>query len=94
MPTLYRTPESSAADAIQSALDEMVIAHDVVTADGTATLPGGLSTSDLPALQDDGDVLTNPDAIEARLDALRTLMANWDRFQSDACYIDDDGSIC
>jgi glutathione S-transferase len=94
MPTLYRTPESAAADAIQSALDEMVIAHDIVAVDGDTALPDGLAAGDLPALQDDGDVLTDPDAIEARLDALRTLMADWDRFQSDACYLDDDGTIC
>ncbi len=34
-----------------------------------------------------------PHALRDHLDHLRTLMADWDRFQSDACYVEDDSSI-
>lgn len=94
MPTLYRPPESALADEVQSALADMVIAHDVVTVSTDNDVPGDLSRSDVPVLEDDGDLFIDPDAIRERLDTLQTLMADWDRFGSDACYIDDDGMLC
>jgi hypothetical protein len=39
-------------------------------------------------------VVTGEDNLRAHLDHLRELMADWDRFQSDACYVEDDGTIC
>ena len=94
MTRLYRTAASPAADAIQEALEEMVIRHEVVVDPVPSACPDSVASADLPVLEDDGDVLSDADAINARLDDLRQLMADWDRFQSDACYIEDDGSIC
>lgn len=92
MITLYRHPDDAWADEIQEALDAMVIAYETVTVESEATAPDDVSA--LPALRDDGEVVTGRNALRDRLDALRALMADWDRFQSDACYIEDDGSIC
>jgi len=72
----------------------MVIAHDVIIVRSEADLPRGCSQADLPALRDDGDLLTDPGALRDRLDTLRSLMAEWDRFGSDACHIEDDGTVC
>ena len=94
MTRLYRTADSSAADAIQNALEDIVIRHEVVLDPSDDACPDGIGQADLPVLEDDGDILSEADAIDARLDDLRQLMADWDRFQSDACYIEDDGSIC
>jgi hypothetical protein len=92
MITLYRRPESTRADEVQEALDEMVIAYETESMENETALPEDVP--ELPALRDDGEIVTGEEALDEHLDALRELMNDWDRFQSDACYIEDDGSIC
>lgn len=90
MVTLYRRPDDPQADELQAALDEMVIAYETEVVEGN--LPEDVP--ELPALRTDGDVITGAAALQEALDNLRALMSDWNRFQSDACYIEDDGSIC
>jgi hypothetical protein len=92
MITLYRAPDDAWADEIQAALDDMVIAYETEAIAEDATLPDDVPT--LPALRDDGEVISGEEALHDHLDHLRELMADWDRFQSDACYLDEDGTIC
>jgi hypothetical protein len=92
MITLYRRPDSDSADAIQEILDEIVIAYETEFLSEDAPLPADVPT--LPALRDDEEVITDPDALETHLEELRELMRDWDRFQSDTCYVEEDGSIC
>ena len=92
MITLYRRPDSTDADEIQSVLDEIVIAYETEVVRDKDALPDDVP--DLPALRDDEEVVTGDAALEEHLEDLRSLMAEWDRFQSDACYIEDDGTIC
>lgn len=92
MVTLYRPPDDSWSDEIQDALDEMVIAYEAEIIEADAERPADVPT--LPALRDDGEVVTGEAALREHLDDLRDLMTNWDRFQSDACYIDEHGEIC
>jgi len=92
MITLYRYPDDAWADDVQTALDEMVIAYQTTVVRSEAERPDDIPR--LPALRDDGDVITGEDALRDHLDHLRNLMAEWDRFQSDACYLEDDGSVC
>ena len=92
MITLYRRPDDPWADEIQDALDEMVIAYETETIENGATSPDDVPA--LPALRDEGEIVTGKADLRAHLDELRDLMADWDRFQSDACYVEEDGSIC
>ncbi|MCS4038972.1 glutathione S-transferase N-terminal domain-containing protein [Salinibacter ruber] len=92
MVTLYRQPGDPWADEIEEALREMVIAHEVEHVEDADALPGIIS--ELPALHDDGEVVTGASALRSYLQTLRALMADWNRFRSDACYVEDDGSIC
>lgn len=92
MVTLYRRADDPWADEIQNALEEMVIAYETDVVEDTTSLPEDVPR--LPALRDDEEVVTGEDALKSRLDSLRQLMEDWDRFQSDACYIEKDGSIC
>ncbi len=92
MVTLYRRPDDPHADELQSALDDMVIAYETETIQAGASPPNDVPK--LPALRTDGDVVTGAAALQETLDDLRALMADWDRFQSDACYINDDGTVC
>lgn len=92
MITFYRRRDDPWADEIQEALDEMVIAYETEWVEDEAPLPEDVPG--LPALRDDEAVITGKVALREHLDHLRTLMADWDRFQSDACYVDADGSVC
>jgi hypothetical protein len=92
MIVLYRSPDDPWADEIQEALDEMVIAYETERVRSADALPDDVPET--PALRDDGEIVTGETALRDHLDDLRTLMADWDRFQSDACYVEDDGSIC
>jgi len=92
MITLYRRPDDPQADEIQEALDDMVIAYETETVEDAMPPPDDVPA--LPALRDDREVVTGASDVSDHLDHLRDLMADWDRFQSDACYVEDDGTIC
>lgn len=96
MITLYRHSESALGAEIQDALEEMVIQHEVVIVNSEDDFPeaDGVSLQKLPALVDDGTIYTGEEALHQRLDVLRELMGNWNRFQSDACYLDEEGRVC
>ncbi|PSQ79894.1 MAG: hypothetical protein BRD41_06390 [Bacteroidetes bacterium QS_1_63_11] len=91
MITLYRRANDPWPDEIQGALDE-IIAYETGTTDDSTSPP-----DDVPALlvlRDEGELVTGEQALRDHLDALRDLLADWDRFQSDACYVEENGSIC
>jgi len=92
MITLYRRRDDAWANEVQDALDEMVIAYETEIVGPEGSPPDDVP--ELPALRDDDDVITGRSNLRTHLDELRSLMKNWDRFQSDACHIEDDGSIC
>jgi hypothetical protein len=86
---LYRASRSPDADRTEEALRDLVVAHTVNVVDDPDDAPGGV----LPVVRD-GDRLVAADEIPAYLDELRSLMGDWRRFQSDACYIGGDGQPC
>jgi hypothetical protein len=92
MITFYRPPDDAWADEIQEALDDMVIAYETEVVASPDARPADVP--DTPALRDDGEVIAGEAALREHLEHLRALMQEWDRFQSDACYVDDDGSVC
>lgn len=96
MVELFRTPDSAEADAIAETLQALSIARSITTVRSEDDLPdeASFSVDDLPVLVDDGDVITGPDAIKDRLEALEALMADWYRFQSDTCELDAEGNVC
>ena len=84
---LQRTADSPAADDIEERLRDLVVAHKVVVVDVEA------SGADLPVIRD-GKLTARGAEIPGFLDQLTRDMAEWSRFQSDACYIEDDGTVC
>ena len=92
---LYRTAEChKGADDIEEALQEMVIAHEVILIDA-AQVPDSLPPeTQLPVLVDGSRVITGQAEIAKHLEELERFVADWRRFQADACYVDDDGVIC
>ena len=45
-------------------------------------------------VRDGDEVVAGEENLLRYLDELRDLLGEWDRFGSDACYIEEDGSIC
>lgn len=89
---LIRTRDSAEGAAVEDKLRELVVAHRVTTVESGQ--PSPLNGTPLPAIVDEGRVVSGQDDLEAYLAELGAEMEEWRRFQMDACYIDDKGEIC
>ena len=94
MINLYRCAECPACSSIEAALQEMVVAYKVIVIN-----PGQQENKlspdiTLPAIRDNGQLIHGPMALSAYLKELEKFVAGWRRFQSDSCYINDDGEAC
>lgn len=76
-----------AAAEIAARLDDLVVAYDRIES------TRGDSPVGLPAVRD-GDRWIALEEVPSYLDELRALLAKWRKYQSDACYVEDDGSTC
>ncbi len=91
---LYRPVDCLTCIDIEVALKEMVVAHKIMIVSEDDTPDCLPANTPLPALKDNGEIITGQPAITAHLKELEEFVAEWRRFQSDACYIDDDGETC
>ena len=90
----YRPADCGECEEIEAALQDMVVAHRVIVVD-PAQQPARLpADTPLPALVDNGQVFSGRAALAEHLRALEKIVADWRRFQSDACYLDDEGEVC
>ncbi|MEJ2559028.1 MAG: glutathione S-transferase N-terminal domain-containing protein [Anaerolineae bacterium] len=90
---LYREIDSPQSDAIEAKLKELVVAYKVVVLEGSdadLVLEALGKHVTLPALKDDGKVTSGLQAIRAHLEELEEFVVLWRKFQSDACYCDED----
>ncbi len=91
---LYRPVDCAVCADLEAALRELVVAHRVVVVEANQT-PAELGPDiPLPALKENGQLVYGAQAIAAYMGELERFVANWRRFQSDSCYIDDEGQIC
>lgn len=93
MITLYRTNDSPEGREIESALKETCLAHKVVDLAGgrrPAEVPDGATA---PVLVDDGQVFRGTAEILPHLEELVAYRERWYKYQSDACYCDENGNI-
>ncbi len=88
MITLH-VPDTDSAEArrIATRLDDLVVAYSRRTSDAS------MVPVDLPAIEDGGRWYAGED-LSGYFDELARYLGEWRKFQSDACYIHDDGSIC
>jgi glutathione S-transferase len=90
---LYRKTDSPQSDDIEAKLKELVVAYKVVAIEGGDAGPVLAALGKhvtLPALKDDGKVISGLPAITAHLEELEEFVVLWRKFQSDACYCDED----
>jgi hypothetical protein len=90
----YRTSKCTGCAAIQETLETLCIAHETVLLESPKDLPADLARGGPPPVLVDGeDVIHGSEEILSHLEELEGFKALWDRFQSDACYCDEEGNI-
>ncbi len=92
MITFYRTEECPHCAAIQEVLEGLALAHTVVVVEELED-PELPHDSQLPALEDDGQMIRGREAVLKHLEGLSEFKAEWEKFQTDACYCDDEGDV-
>lgn len=90
MLTFYQQESSNFSDTIKQKLEEMVVAHRVITLDSNSTLPEAVKEGDLPVLSDGHQVWKSPEEIKQYLEELHQDMLLSQSMQSDSCHLDPD----
>jgi hypothetical protein len=91
---LYRAANCPACAEIETAFQELVVAYQVITVTPDQPLPELGADPLLPVIKDEGKFISGPEDIKTYLWELEQIVADWRRFQGDACYIDEAGEIC
>ncbi|GAB4421645.1 MAG: hypothetical protein Fur0044_19280 [Anaerolineae bacterium] len=91
---LYRPADCPDCAEIEAALQEMVVAHQVIVLEGGQTAAELGPKVALPAIRENNRTISGPGAINTYLKELAKFVADWQRFQSDSCYLDDEGQTC
>jgi len=88
--TFYRTKDCPGCQAIEDTLNDLAIAYDCVAVEDGNELPGELVGQKLPILIDEGKTIRGSSNIIDHLADLANLKKQWYKYQSDACYCEDD----
>jgi hypothetical protein len=91
---LYRTNDCPLCDEVEEKLSDMVLAYHVVPVDQAGPAQKLPKRVILPAIKDSGDWISGRDRIKDYLSDLEKHLQEWQKFQSDSCYVDDDGTAC
>ena len=90
---LYRKEKSPQADAIEAEFQDMLLGYErVIIAEQKAKQMFGAEAS-LPVITNNEKTICGEE-LPAYIKELRNLMRDWQKFQVDACYVDDDERIC
>ena len=89
---IYCEENSQQADMIEAEFRELVLGYDRVVIDDKESTRL-FDDATLPVITNN-DRFVSGDEIPAYIKELKQLMRDWQRFQSDACYVDEDGETC
>ena len=87
---MYREEKSAYADTLEAEFRDLVLGYDRVVIDAKEAVQAFGANVSLPVLTDNARIVSG-DQIPAYIKELTQLIHSWRRFQSDCCYIDDDG---
>lgn len=94
MIVFYATSGCSACNAIEETLESLCLAHKLVQTAPLGKKPRGLPRgAGPPALLDGRQVIEGHGPVLAHLEKLEKIKGLWDKYQSDACYCDDEGNL-
>lgn len=91
---LYRTGECAECAEIEAALREMVVAYRVITVEPGKKQATPINGASLPAIKDGEQIVSGEEEITHYLNELERFVTLWRRYQSDSCYIDENGDTC
>lgn len=80
---IYRRPNDPQADQIEEELQRISLAYNRELKNKVDVF-----------LEEDGKTYKNVDEIYGFIREMEEYKAEWEKFQSDSCYIEDDGSVC
>ncbi len=83
MITLKRKLKSKKADAIEQYMREMSLAYKKI-----------IDTAVEVEIHEDGKVYNTTASMYTFLEELQHYKSEWEKFQTDSCYLENDGSIC
>jgi len=90
----FRTSKCKGCAAIQDVLENLCIVHETFVLESPDDLPPELADIGcLPILVDGRDIIEGSENIVAHLGELEQFKELWYKFQSDACYCDEQGNI-
>jgi len=89
---LYREENSQQADIIEAEFRELVLGYDRIVID-TKDAAQLFEADTLPVITNNERVVSGNN-IPAYIKELKQLMRDWQLFQSDACYVYDNGETC
>jgi hypothetical protein len=86
----YQHTEDSFTHWVAEKMEEMVVAHKIVSVDDGIPLPDDISRKELPVLSDGHECWTSQEQIKQFLEKLHQDLLLSQSLQSDACFIDPD----
>jgi len=90
----YGTKGCRDCEAIEEAFQSLCLAHELIQTAPHGKKPRGLPRGTRPpALLDGKEIIEGHGAVLAHLDKLEGIKGLWDKYQSDACYCDDEGNV-
>jgi hypothetical protein len=92
MITLYRVDHCYACDEVEERLRDLVIAHNVVNVEKER--PAKLAGKEMPVIVEGNEVVSGEAALHAYLAQLTRDAELWRKYQSDVCYVDEEGNPC
>lgn len=91
---LYRPADCQECADIEAAIKEMVLAHRIIIV-AKGQQPDALpAATPLPAIKDEGQIITGRTEINAHLKALERIAFEWRKYESDSCYTDETNGFC
>jgi hypothetical protein len=91
---LFLTPGDTEAGWVEAGFKDMVVGYRRVELSPEQVEAVFGKPVRLPAVRHDERIISGRDNLLAYLQELERLVDEWRRFQTDACYIDDDGEVC
>jgi hypothetical protein len=86
----YRTADCPGCEGIEEALRELGVKYEAVVVGQGEMVMGELRP---PVVVDGEEVVRGREAIAKYLDRLEGFREQWYKFQSDACYCDEEGGV-
>lgn len=90
MLVLYRSPDCTVCDEIESKLQELVLAYRVVDVNKNGSSTFGKEENRVPVLEEGGRTFDSPDEIRNHLKQIETEILFSRQISGDACYVNPD----